>query len=174
MLGDMKNIPLVCIIMGSLIGPADSGAQDKPSFAGNWKVDVAQSDFGAEPTPTSMAGKVSKDTPQMFSYHVHGVEKGKPFSYSWSGAEDGSVHPFIADGKQFGQQSVKKEQDGAIIRRGGDSRDGSSFDSRDYLSVDGNTLIVEETDKSKDGTISKQKVIFHRIPTSNAKPASSQ
>jgi hypothetical protein len=159
--------------MGSLIGPADSAAQDKPSFAGNWKMDVAHSDFGAEPVPKSMAGTVSQDTPRMFSYHVHVVEdKGKPFSYSWSGPEDGSVHPFIADGKQYGQQSVKKEQDGALIRQGGDSQDGSSFDSRDYLSPDGNTLIVEETDKSKDGTISKQKVIFHRVPGSHQNASS--
>ena len=171
----MKSLPLFCVIMGCLISSADSGAQDKSSFAGNWKLDVAQSDFGSEPAPKSLAGTISKDTPQMFSYRVHGIDdKGKAFWYSWSGPQDGSTHPIVVNGKPAGHQSVKREQDGTMIRHGEDSTDGSSFDARDYLSADGNTVTTEETDKSKDGTVSKQKVVFHRVQNANARPASSQ
>jgi hypothetical protein len=156
----MKNIAFLWAVLSiSTIGLA----QDKPSFAGNWELDVTQSDFGSEPAPKSLAGTIFKDTPQMLSYRVHGVDdKGKPFWYSWSGPEDGSMHRIIVDGKPNGQQGVKKEQDGTIIRHGDDPRDGSSFDARDSLSADGNTETSEETDKLKDGTINKQKVIFRR------------
>jgi hypothetical protein len=33
-------------------------------MVGNWKLDVAQSDFGFEPAPKSETGTVFKDTPQ--------------------------------------------------------------------------------------------------------------
>jgi hypothetical protein len=167
----MKKLAFFCMLITVLIGPATGLAQDKPSFVGNWKLDVAQSDFGSEPAPKSMAGSILKDTPQMLSYRVRGVDdKGKPFAYSWSGPEDGSTHPILANGKPVGQQTVKKEPDGTLVRHGEDSTDGSSFDSRGSLS-DGNTFIDESTEKSKDGKVTKQKYVFHRVGAS-AKPAS--
>jgi hypothetical protein len=162
----MRNIAFLWAILSISIGGL---AQDKPSYAGNWKLDIAQSDFGSEPGPRSLEGTV-KDTPQMLSYRVHGVDdKGKAFSYSWSGPQDGSMHPIVADGKTVGQQGVKREQDGTLVRHGEDSTDGSSFDSRLHLSDHGSTFIDEETDTTKDGKVNKQRTVYHRV---NAKPAS--
>jgi hypothetical protein len=92
----MKNIAFLWAILAVSIGLA----QDKPSMAGSWKLDITQSDFGSEPAPKSMAGTIQKETPQMLSYRVHGVDdKGKAFWYSWSGPEDGSKHPTLVNGK---------------------------------------------------------------------------
>src|ERR1700751_4246022 len=78
----MKNIAFLWAFLAVSVGLA----QDKPSLAGNWKLDIAQSEFGSGPAPKSVAGTIFKDTPQMFSYRSHGIDdKGKPFSESWSG-----------------------------------------------------------------------------------------
>jgi hypothetical protein len=163
----MKNIAFLWAILAVSIGLA----QDKPSFVGAWKLDVSQSDFGSEPAPKSMEARTKTDTPQMLSYRLHGVDdKGKAFSYSWSGPQDGSMHPFMVNGKPAGRQGVKREQD-TLVRHGEDSTDGSSFDARTQLSADGNTITDEETDTSKDGKVTKQKAVWHRVGN-NGKPAS--
>lgn len=173
----MKNIAFLWAVLSISIGPVIGLAQDKPSMAGNWKLDITQSEFGSGPAPKSMTGTILKDTPQMLSYRVHGVDdRGKSFAYSWSGPEDGNMHPIFQDGKRVGQQSVTREQDGTLIRHGEDSTDGSSFDARDSISPDGNTLTEETTSKSKDGKENRQKSVWHRVGGSqqhaNGKPAS--
>jgi hypothetical protein len=156
----MKNIALVWALLSMSV----AFAQDKPSLVGNWKLDVSQSQFPAgEPPPKSMSGRISAETPQMMSYHSHGVDdKGKPFSESWSGPEDGSMHPLIENGKRTGQQGVTKERDGTLIWQGEDA-DGSSFRGHMYLSPDGNTATQDLTIKSKDGKESTAKQVWHRV-----------
>jgi hypothetical protein len=63
----MKNIAFLWAILAVSIGLA----QDKPSAAGTWKLDIAQSDFGSDPAPKSMFGTISADTPQMMSFRIH-------------------------------------------------------------------------------------------------------
>jgi hypothetical protein len=140
-------------------------AQDKHSFVGAWKLDVTQSQFAAGDTPPkSVSGRISAETPKMFSYHAHGVDdKGKTFSESWSGPEDGSMHPVMENGKPSGQQSVVKEQDGTLVWQGEGFPDGSSFKGHMYLSPDGNTATEDLTIKSKDGKESKAKQVWHRV-----------
>jgi hypothetical protein len=163
----MKNIAFLWAILAVSIGLA----QDKPSAAGTWKLDIAQSDFGSDPAPKSVLGTISADTPQMMSYHVHNVDdKGNRSTFSWSGPEDGSIHPMMMNGKPVGQQSVKKESDGTIVRHGEDSTDGSTFDARGSLSPDGKTFTDEITEKSKDGKESIQKQVWLRV-SAKAKPA---
>ena len=104
----MKNIAFLWAILAVSIGLA----QDKPSAAGNWKLDIAQSDFGSDPAPKSVSGTISSDTPRMMSYHVINVDdKGNRSAFSWSGPEDGSIHPMMMNGKPVGRQSVKKESE---------------------------------------------------------------
>lgn len=164
----MKKLAFFCVLITVSIGQA----QDKPSLVGTWKMDIAQSDFGSDPAPKSLTLIVLKDTPQIFSWRVRGVdEKDKPFAYSWSGPEDGSKHPMIEGGKPTGQQSAKREPDGTHIRQGEDA-EGSVFDARDSLSSDGNTLTDEINTKSKDGKKNTMKGVFHRVQNASAKPAS--
>ena len=161
----MKNIALVW----ALLSMSAVLAQDKHSAVGNWKLDVAQSDFGSDPAPKFVVGTISADTPQMLSYQVHSVDdKGKRSTVSWSGPEDDSKHPLMLNGKPVGQMSVKKESDGTLVRHGEGSTDGSTFEARGSLSPDGNTFTDEIIEKSKDGKESKEKQVWRRV----AKPAS--
>jgi hypothetical protein len=160
----MKNIVFLWAILAVSVGLA----QDKPSMVGTWKLDLAQSDFGSDPAPKSEAGTISKDTPRMLSYRVHGVDdQGKPFVYSWSGPEDGSMHPGLLNGKPFDQAGWTREQDGTLVQRG-KSADGSTFEARLSMSPDGNTWTGEANTKSKDGKQNRTKQVFHRV----GKPAS--
>ena len=97
------------------------------SLTGTWELDTKPSDFGSEPAPKSTSSTV-KDTPKMFSFRGHGIDdKGKSFSYSWSGPTDGSMHPTTENGKVTGQSSIRKVGDGFV--RHGESTDGK-FDGR--------------------------------------------
>jgi hypothetical protein len=144
----------VLVVMSAL-------GQSKHSGVGTWKVDISQSTFGSAPAPKSLTVVILKDSPKLLSWRVHGIDdKGKSFAYSWSGPEDGTMHPVMQDGKEIGQQSAKREDDATIVRHGEDA-DGS-FDARDKTSDDGNTISEESTAKSKDGNESKTKTIYHR------------
>ncbi len=148
----------VCLLL------VDTGAvaQSKTSGVGTWKLDASQSDFGSDPAPKDIAITVLKDTPEVLSWRVHVLDaKGKDISYSWQGPEDGSMHPVMQDGKSIGNQSAKKQADGALLRHGEDP-DGSSFDALSKISDDGKTMTEEATSKSKDGAQNKGKTVYHR------------
>lgn len=151
--------------LGALIGlvfVACCFAQNNRSGVGTWKMDASQSDFGSDPAPRSVTITVLKDTPEMLSWRVHLIDgKGKAISYSWSGPENGSMHPVMQNGKEIGKQSARKEDDGSLLRHGEDP-DGSSFDARSKISDDGNTMTEEATEKSKDGKETKAKTVYHR------------
>ena len=137
-------------------------AQSSKSAVGTWKLDTSESDFGSAPAPKSLTVTVLKDTPAMLSWRVHMLDdKGKAISYSWSGPEDGTMHPVLQNGKEVSKQSAKREEDGSLTRHDQDP-DGSSFDARGKISDDGNTITEEATSKSKDGKEFKQKYVYHR------------
>jgi hypothetical protein len=165
----MKNIAFLWVVLAVSVG----FAQEKPSTAGSWKLDIAQSDFGSEPAPKSMAGTIQKDTPQMLSFRVHGVDdKGKAFWYSWSGPEDGSMHPTVVDGKPSGQRTgFTRGRDGTLVQHIEDA-DGSTGEGHISLSPDGNTMTIEGNSKSKDGKESRDKQVWHRVGGADGKPAS--
>jgi hypothetical protein len=131
------------------------------SLTGTWKLDTKQSDFGSEPAPKSLTALL-KDTEKTFSMHCHGIDdKGKGFSYSWSGPEDGSMHPLMDNGKAAGKMSARK--DGDVLVRHSEDPDGSSADYRASVSSDGNTATEETAARSKDGKETKQKTVWHRV-----------
>ena len=153
---------LICLATGVM---AQSG-----SLVGTWKLDVSQSDFGRDPALRSFTFTMTKDSPELGSYRGHGVDHdGKPVSFLWSGPEDGTMHPVKnAGGKTLGMQSLKKQADGSILRHGEDSSDGSSFNAVGKVSDDGKTLTDEGTEKSKDGTETKVRQVYHRVAAAAA------
>jgi hypothetical protein len=154
---------VVAGLAACVLSAAGALAQSKPSDVGTWKVDISHSDFGSDPPPKSVTVTILKDTPKMLSWRVHMIDdKGKPLSYSWSGPEDGSMHPVISNGKEISKQSAKREADGSLLRHG-EISDGSFFDARSKLSEDGNTILEEGTSKSKDGKESKGKTLYRRV-----------
>jgi hypothetical protein len=99
----------------------------------------------------------------MLSWRVHQVDdKGKVEAYSWSGPQDGTMHPIMQNGKAAAKESIKKEGDNAVVRRV-ELPDGTSFDSHAMVAPDGNSFTDEMTMTSKDGKQSKQKLIYHRV-----------
>jgi len=158
----------LCVILFVSLGAATALAQDKPSMVGNWKMDIAQSDFGSDPAPKSESNAISDDSPQLLSFRVHRVDdKGKPSVYSWRGPEDGSMHPGLRNGKPSGQRCFTREQDGTLVQRGEDA-DGSTFEARISMSPDGDTMTIEGNSKSKDSKENRDKQVFYRV----GKPAS--
>jgi hypothetical protein len=156
----MKKVTFVALVLSALL--ASSWAQSKQSAVGTWKLDASGSDFGAEPAPKSVTIVVLKESPQMLSWRVRVVDnKGKVIAYSWSGPEDGSMHPVMQNGKEIGKQSAKREDDGSILRHG-EEPDGSSFDARSKISDDGKTMKEEATAKDKDGKETKEKTVYRR------------
>jgi hypothetical protein len=153
----MKNIAFLWAILAVSIGLA----QGKPSLVGTWKLDPTQSNLAQ--IPKSWIGTCTKETPQTFAFRVHGLDdKGKPFAYSWSGPEDGSMHPIMSAGKPIGQANAQKEADGSI-KRSGKEPDGTPFESHLVLSPDGNTIREEMTEKSADGKVVQQTLVYHRV-----------
>ena len=154
----LVTVAAVCVLLE--IG---AWGQSKHSVVGTWKLDLSQSDLGSSPKPKSVTVTILKDTPEMLSWRVHMMdEQGKAISYSWSGPEDGSMHPVMQSGKEIGKQSAKRESDGSLTRHG-EEPDGSSFDARGKLSDDGKTISEEFNEKSKDGKESKGKYLYHRV-----------
>lgn len=151
------------LLLGLLLSTA-AFAQNR-SLTGTWKLDTKQSDFGSEPPPKSMTATL-KDTQKMFSLHGHGIDaKGKSFSYSWSGPEDGTMLPIRTGGKVSGKMSARKDGD-TLVRHSEDSTDGTIADYRATVSEDGKSATEEVTYRSKDGKeSSKQKTVWHRVPT---------
>src|SRR5271163_353129 len=164
----MKKTRVLCGIACLTAALTSSIAQQKTSAVGNWKLDPTQSDFGAEAALKSVTIIILKDTPQMLSWRVRLVDdKGQPSSYSWSGPEDGSMHPIIQPGKTAAsQESARKEADGTLVRHG-EEPDGSSFDARSTISADGNTITDQIIGKSKDGKESRAKYVYHRASASS-------
>jgi hypothetical protein len=165
----MKKTRILPGIVCLSLALSSAFAQQKPSLAGTWKLDPAQSDFGSDPALKSLTINILKDTPEMFSWRVRMVDdKGKASAYSWSGPQDGSMHPIIEPGKSaITQESARREADGTLIRHGEDPN-GSSFDARATISADGNTITDQMVGKSKDGKESKAKYVYHKASASSS------
>jgi hypothetical protein len=136
------------------------------SPVGVWKLDIPKGSSASQPALTSVTLTILKYTPESTSWRVDAVgEKGQSMSYSWSGPRDGSLQPLKdAKGQILGQESLKQDKDGALLRHGVTSNDGSSFDSRAVLSDDGGTITDVVTSKARDGKTSKETSIYRRVP----------
>jgi hypothetical protein len=159
----MKKTCLFNLTTLLIILAASCFAQNSMWTVGSWKLDTSASDFGPDPVPKSLMVDILKDSEKMLSWKVTGTDdKGKPLTYSWSGPEDGSMHPVMQDGKEIGKQSAKRNADGSLTRHGEDSSDGSSFDATGKVSDDGKTITETATEKAKDGKESKLKFVYRR------------
>jgi hypothetical protein len=153
----MRVMVIVAFIFSLLVSV--SAAQDKTSFEGTWKLDSAKDDSGSEQPLMGMTATISRVAPNFLSIRLSGIDPtGKPFSNSWVGPEDGTMHPFE---NASGVQGVLR--DGNVLIRQGQTPDGSTYDARESLSADGNTLTGEMTIKSKDGKEDKSTSVWHRV-----------
>jgi hypothetical protein len=135
------------------------------SQVGTWNVDISESDFGGAPVPRSITMNILEDSPQKCSWRVDTIDdKGNKSSFSWSGPEDGTLHPVMdPSGKILLRESLKKTPDGTLLRHGEDP-DGSSFDGLAKMSADGTSIVDTVKSRGKDGKQSMtQKYVAHRV-----------
>ena len=167
----LKGIPMsMCALVAAVLtlGPFNVSAQTnatQASTVGTWKLDLAKSSSGSGPAPKAVTLTILKDTPELTSWRLDVVEaKGESMSFSWSGPLDGSLQPLKGPkGQVLLQESLTRDKDGALLRHGEDSADGSSFDARATLSADGNTLTDVVTSKTKDGKTLQETMVYHRV-----------
>jgi hypothetical protein len=155
---------IALVTFGAISALAQTNAS-KPSAVGTWTLDAAHSDFGSQPAPKSLTLTILKDTDEMSSWRVTGVDdKGKSFAFSWSGPKDGTMQPLKgSDGREMGKESLRVDQS-ALLRHGEDPTDGSSFDGRATMSDDGNTITDVVTVRMKDGKSTKATNVYRRTP----------
>ena len=139
----------------------------KRSAVGTWRLDLKQSQLVSAPAPKSLTLTILKDTPQLNSWRIEVVDaQGTPFSYSWSGPADGTMQSLkAADGSEIGKQSLKRDGD-VLLYHGEDPIEGRSFDGRATMSADGDTIINVVTARTKDGKVSKDTFVMHRVRVS--------
>ncbi|HTQ96134.1 MAG TPA: hypothetical protein VMH89_04975 [Candidatus Acidoferrum sp.] len=163
----MRAMLMVALIFSLWVNV--SSAQDKTSFEGTWKLDSMKGDSGSEQPLMAMTATISRVAPNSLSIRLEGVDPtGKSFSNSWVGAEDGIMHSFD---NGAGRQSVRR--DGNVLIRQGEIPDGSTYEARESLSADGNTITGEMIVKSRDGKQEKSYTVWHRVPSTQTqkKPA---
>jgi hypothetical protein len=131
------------------------------SSVGTWKYDRAQSDFGTQAKPKSIRLVVTKDTPQMLSWHLTEVDaNGKIVKESWSGPEDGSMHPLKATGSK-NVSSFKREGDDFVRQE--KMGDGGMEESHIAMSDGGNTMTEHVTGTDKDGKQFTATIVWNRV-----------
>ncbi len=160
----MCALAVAAMTLTSFTASAQTNAA-QASGVGTWKLDVAKSSFGSEPAPKAVTLSILQDTPELCSWRVELVDaKGQSMSFSWSGPQDGSMQPVKdAQSQIIAQESLKRDKDGALLRHGADTTDGSSFDGRATLSADGNTITDLVTSKTKDGKSSTVTMVYQRV-----------
>jgi hypothetical protein len=159
----MCALQVAVLTVWSFNAPVQMNAT-QASSVGTWQLDVTKSSFGSNPPPKAVTLTILTYTPALTSWRVDVVgPKGESMSYSWSGPLDGSMQPVKdSKGQVLGQEGLIQDKDGALLRRGVDSTDGSSFDARATLSADGNTINDVVSGKTKDGKTSKMTMVYQR------------
>lgn len=65
------------ILAGLVLVMCAAVAQAKPDFTGEWKLDVAKSDFGPMPAPQSMVQKITHQEPNLKVVQTQVSERGE-------------------------------------------------------------------------------------------------
>lgn len=130
------------------------------SNVGTWKFDAAQSDFGSQPKPKSMMLVITKDTPQMLAWHVTETDPdGKTVHESWSGPQDGSIHPVKRTGGN-GQASFQANNGGYTMRQ--KMPNGVTAEAQ-ITNSDGGKTMTEHVTGTANGQQFTETVVWHKV-----------
>ena len=135
-------------------------AHAKPNFSGTWKVNVAQSDFGAIPGPDSRTDKITHQDPDL-KVHVNQSGQMGEMTYDAAYTTDGKECTNNVNGNVF-KSTVKWDGDGLSLETKG-SFNGNEFTAKDRwaLSEDGKTMTVQRHLASAMGE-TDQKLVFEK------------
>ncbi|MGA2890867.1 MAG: hypothetical protein ABSE51_22825 [Terracidiphilus sp.] len=125
---------------------------------GNWKLNVAKSDFGDGAKLMAMAVKMTSDTPELIEFAVNQTTgSGYQGSYSFTGATDGKEYPITGSATVYSYV----EEPGVVHETQRDP-DGTVTKGDFTLSPNGKVGIWLYTITNPDGTVVKQKLVFDR------------
>jgi hypothetical protein len=115
----MKRLLAALLVMGAMVGAqAQTAPAAKPDFTGNWKLNVAKSDFGPVPQPTSETDAVTQ-TGDDFKVAVVQVGAVGDQNYTLSLKVGGDMAPVAADAfpanAEFRLVSSKAEWAGRVL-----------------------------------------------------------
>src|SRR4051794_36199405 len=112
MLKKVNTATLLAVLVTASFASAQTKAP-RPSAAGVWKLDVAQTKFGSEAPAKSGTLTVLKDTPDALAWRYEGVDgTGKSVVFSWNGPPDGSAQDLkVADGQVVAKESARRDGD---------------------------------------------------------------
>jgi hypothetical protein len=126
---------------------------------GNWKLNVAKSDFGTGSKLMSMVVNVTADLPDRIEFSVDQVTAdGFNASYSYKGAADGKEYPIIGSSSVYSYN----EEKGVVHETQKDS-DGTITQGDFTVSTNGKVGTWLYTITSPDGTVVKQKLVFDHV-----------
>jgi len=154
----IHKLLFITFLVGLSLGTAS--AQQKPDFSGTWKLNVAKSDFGVLPGPTSRTDVIThKDPALSYTYTAEGPQ----------GKQEGKI-TYTTDGKEavnkMGEREIK-----STLKWVGSSLVISSkfvFNGNDAtgegtwtLSPDGKTLTINQHYASSLGEVD-QKIVLEK------------
>ena len=130
------------ILAGVMLLAAGMSAQGKPNFSGDWKLNIAKSNFGQMPAPASLTEKIAHSDPSLkvqtemtgdFSFN-------SDFSYTTDGKECQN-----ASGDQFKMTSTVKWDGDILVFDNKMDFQGTAMTGTDKwsLSPDGKTITVQ-------------------------------
>jgi len=123
---------------------------------GNWKLNLAKSNFGGGPKLMGMTVKVTSDTPELIEFTVdQTTESGYAVSYGFKGAADGKPYPLTGSSSVYSYT----EEPGVVHETQKDA-DGTITKGDFTLSANGKVGTWNYIITNPDGTEVKQKLVF--------------
>jgi hypothetical protein len=138
------------VVMCLTLALCGAMAQGKPNFSGEWKLNVAKSDFGQMPAPTSMVQKVTHNDPALKVVRTQVGDQGEFTTDS----------TYTTDGKECinttrmgeSKSTLKWDGDTLVIDTKMDFQGNAvSITSRWTLSAEGKTLTLNQRFSSQMG-----------------------
>jgi hypothetical protein len=140
------------------LAAASTGAQQKPNFSGNWKMNQVKSDFGPAPAPDTFTRKIVHAEPSITIDEVQGSPLGEQAT-SRKMTTDGKEGTFEVSGAQV--KATAKWDGSALVVVSSVPQIGITYNDRMTLSPDGKVLTSTVNLSTPDGAIDV-KVVFEK------------
>ncbi len=156
----MRNFELRILIGAACLAllPCALIAQTAGSglMTGNWKLNVAKSNFGGGPKLMAMTVKVASDTPELIEFSVdQTTENGFAVSYNFKGAADGKDYPISGSSSLYSYV----EEPGVVHETQRDA-DGTLTKGDFTVSANGKVGTWLYTVTNPDGSVVHSKLVF--------------
>ena len=154
----MKRFLAGFLVAALVVAAVPVGAQQKPNFSGNWKMNQVKSDFGAAPAPDTFTRKIVHAEPSISIDEVQGSPLGEQAT-SRKLTTDGKEGTFDAGGAQV--KATAKWEGDTLVVVSTVAAIGISYNDRMSLSPDGKVLTSVVKLDTPDGAIDV-KVVFEK------------